>query len=394
MAPRPPSASRRRDGDTLPGPPGVGHAALGLPSPIRACLFDMDGVLTRTAELHTAAWKEMFDEYLRKRSLATGKPFVPFDAASDYDGYVDGKLRVDGARSFLASRGIHLPDGEETDPPDAETVSGLANRKDEIFVHLLRRDGVGTYDGSVRYVRAVRHAGLRTAVVSSSKHCHDVLVSAGIADLFDERIDGISRQRGPPGRQAGAGHVPRGGSCSRGHPGRGGRLRGCAFRRRGRTGGALRLRRRRRPHRASGRASPPWRRHGSDRSRRAPGAGVIQHPSFRVEPWALHETALTLDVLAQTESLFALSNGHVGLRGNLDEGEPHGLPGSYLNGFYELRPLPQAESRVWCARVEPDTRQRDERQAVPLARRRRAVRRALRRAAARTIACSTFVPGR
>lgn len=150
----------------------------------------MDGVLTRTAELHTAAWKEMFDEYLRKRSLATGKPFVPFDAASDYDGYVDGRLRVDGARSFLASRGIHLPDGEETDPPDAETVSGLANRKDEIFVHLLRRDGVGTYDGSVRYVRAVRHAGLRTAVVSSSKHCRDVLVSAGIADLFDERIDG------------------------------------------------------------------------------------------------------------------------------------------------------------------------------------------------------------
>lgn len=173
------------------GRSGKGRAPLGLPPSIRACLFDMDGVLTRTAKLHAVAWKQMFDEYLQRRSVATGERFVPFDAASDYDDFVDGKLREDGARSFLASRGIHLPEGGETDPPDAETVHGLANRKDELFADLLRQGRVETYDGSVRYVRAVRQAGLRTAVVSSSKHCRDVLASAGIADLFDGRIDGV-----------------------------------------------------------------------------------------------------------------------------------------------------------------------------------------------------------
>jgi beta-phosphoglucomutase family hydrolase len=181
----------RMNRDDLLGEPTGGHAALGLPSPIRACLFDMDGVLTQTAKLHCAAWKQMFDEYLRRRSLATGKPFAPFDAASDFEKHVDGRLRAAGARSFLTSRRIQLPDGEETDSPDAETVNGLAQRKDEIFVHLLQQDGAETFVGSVRYVRAVRRAGLRTAVVSSSKHCRDVLVSAGLSDLFDGRIDGV-----------------------------------------------------------------------------------------------------------------------------------------------------------------------------------------------------------
>ncbi|MDB4938422.1 MAG: Beta-phosphoglucomutase [Labilithrix sp.] len=164
--------------------------ALGLPPAIGACLFDLDGVLTRTAKLHAAAWKKMFDAYLQKRSRATGEPFVEFDAVRDYQSYVDGKLRVDGVRSFVASRGIQLAEGEEGDPPEAGTAYGLASRKDEIFVDLLRRTPVATFDGSVRYVRAARQAGLRTAVVSSSKHCREVLVSAGIADLFDAEIDG------------------------------------------------------------------------------------------------------------------------------------------------------------------------------------------------------------
>jgi beta-phosphoglucomutase family hydrolase len=151
----------------------------------------MDGVLTRTAELHAAAWKQMFDEYLRKRSRAGGQPFAAFDAESDYDDYVDGKLRADGARSFLSSRNILIPEGVENDPPDAETINGLANRKDEIFVRLLKERGAETYDGSVRYVRAVRKAGLSAAVVSSSKHCRDVLDAARIADLFDAMIDGV-----------------------------------------------------------------------------------------------------------------------------------------------------------------------------------------------------------
>jgi beta-phosphoglucomutase family hydrolase len=164
---------------------------LGLPDGIRGCLFDLDGVLTKTAKVHDAAWKEMFDAFLRDRSQRTGQPFVPFDPVKDYDEYVDGKPREDGTRSFLASRGIELPEGSEDDPPDAETVHGLSNRKNQIVLKRIRTDGVEAYEGSVRYVRAVRDAGLRRAVVSSSANAHDVLVAAGIEDLFEVRIDGI-----------------------------------------------------------------------------------------------------------------------------------------------------------------------------------------------------------
>src|SRR5262249_28760570 len=124
-----------------------------------------------------------------------------------------------------------------------------------------------------------------------------------------------------------------------------GRLRRCPFRRRSRKSGALRLCRRRRSRGSERRAPASWSRRRGDGSGSPSGEGMIQHPSFRVEAWSLHETSLSLDVLAQTESLFALSNGHLGIRGNLEEGEPHGLPGTYLNGFYELRPLPSAESQ-------------------------------------------------
>ena len=164
---------------------------LGLPDGIRGCLFDLDGVLTKTAKVHDAAWKEMFDGFLRDRAAATGQPFVPFDAVKDYDEYVDGKPRADGTRSFLASRGIELPEGSEDDPPDAQTVYGLSNRKNQIVLQRIRTDGVEAYEGSVRYVRAARDAGLRRAVVSSSANAHDVLVAAGIEDLFEARIDGI-----------------------------------------------------------------------------------------------------------------------------------------------------------------------------------------------------------
>lgn len=167
----------------------------GPPPRIRACLFDLDGVITQTAKLHRAAWKAMFDEYLRGRSRATGTPCVPFDASADYERYVDGKLRADGARSFLASRGIGLPDGQESDPSDATTVNGLASRKDEIFIDLLKQHGVEVYEGSIQYVRAVRQAGLHTAVVSASKHCRDIVAAARLADLFDVTIDGIVARR-------------------------------------------------------------------------------------------------------------------------------------------------------------------------------------------------------
>ena len=168
---------------------------LGLPDGIRGCLFDLDGVITKTALVHDAAWKEMFDAYLRERSKQTGEPFVPFDPVHDYDEYVDGKPRADGTRSFLASRGIDLPEGHDDDPPDAQTVNGLGNRKNVIVLRRIREDGVEAYPGSVRYVRAVRDAGLRRAVVSSSANCRDVLAAAHIEDLFEARIDGIVAER-------------------------------------------------------------------------------------------------------------------------------------------------------------------------------------------------------
>ena len=162
---------------------------------MRGCLFDLDGVLTQTAKVHDAAWKEMFDAYLRERAQRTGEPFVPFDPVKDYDEYVDGKPRPDGVRSFLESRGITLPDGQDDDPPSAETVHGLGNRKNEILLRRIREDGVQAYSGSVAFVRAVKDAGMPRAVVSSSANCRDVLIAAGIEDLFDARIDGLVAER-------------------------------------------------------------------------------------------------------------------------------------------------------------------------------------------------------
>jgi beta-phosphoglucomutase family hydrolase len=162
-----------------------------LPPGISACLFDLDGVLTQTAKVHAAAWKEMFDAYLRERSEQTGEPFRPFKIASDYVKYVDGKLRQDGVRAFLASRSISLPEGSAGDPPTALTVHGLGNRKNDLVLDLIRRRGVDVYEGSVRFVEAVRDAGLRRAVVSASKNCQAVLAAARIEHLFEVRVDGI-----------------------------------------------------------------------------------------------------------------------------------------------------------------------------------------------------------
>jgi beta-phosphoglucomutase family hydrolase len=161
---------------------------LGLPDGITACLFDLDGVLTQTAKVHAEAWKQTFDDYLRDRD---GDDFKPFDKVSDYDEYVDGLPRYDGVRNFLASRGIELPEGSPGDLEDRETICGIGNRKNNLVLKLIKRDGVEAYEGSVRFVKAARDAGLRRAVVSSSANCRDVLVAAGIEDLFEQRIDGL-----------------------------------------------------------------------------------------------------------------------------------------------------------------------------------------------------------
>src|SRR5437763_10647465 len=168
---------------------------LGLRDGMVACLFDLDGVLTQTAKVHAEAWKEMFDAFLRKRAQRTGAQFEPFDPVRDYDEYVDGKPRYDGVRSFVESRAIALEDGSPSDRPSAETVHGLGNRKNEIVLKLIHERGVEPYEGSVRYVHAAREAGLRRAVVSSSTNCRDVLAAAGMADLFDEIIDGVVADR-------------------------------------------------------------------------------------------------------------------------------------------------------------------------------------------------------
>ena len=162
---------------------------LGLPDAVTACLFDMDGVITQTAKVHDAAWKEMFDAFLREWSSAHDQPFVPFDPARDYDEYVDGKPRIEGVRSFLKSRGIDLPEGQESDKPGTQTLNGLGNKKNELFTVVLKRDGVQAYEGSVRYVNAAREAGLRTAIVSSSANTEAVLKAAGVASLFEVRVD-------------------------------------------------------------------------------------------------------------------------------------------------------------------------------------------------------------
>jgi beta-phosphoglucomutase family hydrolase len=159
---------------------------LGIPREITACLFDLDGVLTRTAQVHAAAWSEMFDAFLRERAERTGEAFVPFDPVLDYDEYVDGKPRNEGVRSFLASRSIELPEAD---------LAALGDRKNELVLALIAEQGVEAYEGSVRYVHAAAETGLRRAVVSSSANCRAVLEAAGIADLFEVRIDALVSER-------------------------------------------------------------------------------------------------------------------------------------------------------------------------------------------------------
>jgi beta-phosphoglucomutase family hydrolase len=175
----------------------------GLPAGVTACLFDMDGVVTQTALVHAAAWKDMFDKFLRQRAEQTGEKFVPFDSTKDYGDYVDGKPRLDGTRSFLESRGIKLPEGSPDDKPGTATINGLSNEKNDLVVEKIKTDGVKVYDDTIRYIKAVRAGGLHTAIVSSSANTVDVLKSAGISDLFDTRVDAqVAKQQNLKGKPA------------------------------------------------------------------------------------------------------------------------------------------------------------------------------------------------
>ena len=164
--------------------------AVGLDAGIRACLFDLDGVLTQTAAVHAAAWKQTFDDFLRAYDARTGADQPPFDEGADYERYVDGRTREDGVRGFLAARKIEVPEGGPDDSPGKESVYGIGAAKQQAFLKLLDKHGPQVFPGSVSYVRAARAAGLKCAVVTSSANCTAILDAAGIPDLFDATVDG------------------------------------------------------------------------------------------------------------------------------------------------------------------------------------------------------------
>lgn len=168
-----------------------------------AVLLDLDGVITDTASMHAACWKEMFDDYLKKRAAERGEIFRPFDPATDYRLYVDGKPRFDGVRDFLASRGITLPEGSPNDPPSAETVCGLGNRKNELINKIIERNGVKPYEGTVRLIHQLRDNGFKLGVVTSSQNCGTVLKAAKLEDCFDMLVDGnVAREEHLAGKPA------------------------------------------------------------------------------------------------------------------------------------------------------------------------------------------------
>jgi beta-phosphoglucomutase family hydrolase len=168
-----------------------------------AVLFDLDGVITATAKVHAACWKKAFDEFLQKRAAEKGEDFQPFDIKADYEEYVDGKPRDEGVRSFLKSRQIELPQGHPDDPPDRKTVAGLGNRKTKLFEQALKEGGVDVYEGSIEWLKQLRRKGIKTAIVSSSKHCKMIIEAAGISELFEARVDGkVSEELGLKGKPA------------------------------------------------------------------------------------------------------------------------------------------------------------------------------------------------
>lgn len=176
---------------------------LGLPDSIHAFLFDLDGVLTQTAKVHAAAWKDMFDSFLSAEAERDGTPFVPFDAGADYDTYVDGRPRLDGTRAFLESRGIELPEGNPDDAPGTRSVQGLSNLKNDTVLRMIKEQGVEAYGGSLEYVRRLEALGVPRAVVSSSANCREVLHAAGYDGLFEVIVDGIvAHDEGLPGKPA------------------------------------------------------------------------------------------------------------------------------------------------------------------------------------------------
>jgi alpha,alpha-trehalose phosphorylase len=322
-----------------------------------AVLFDLDGVLTTTRAVHAAAWKYSFDEFLAGWDAQHGSTTARFDDSADYANHVDGKPRQDGVRDFLASRGIHLPEGQPDSPPDEKSVWGLGNRK-QLLVEERLAHGVEVFPGSVAWVRELRDAGIKTAVVSSSRNCAAVLGYAGIADLFDTRVDGDTtlelQLAGKPAPDTFLEAARRLGV----DPGRAivveDALAGVEAGRAGAFGLVLGVDR---AGDAAGLIA-----HGADivvddlgellnapidRVHRLLAAAkriIAATGDYPIEAWRLVERAYNPEFVEQTETLFALSNGYLGMRGSFEEGEPSYQPGTLLNGFHETWPIVYPET--------------------------------------------------
>ena len=335
------------------------------PQDFDAVLFDLDGVLTTTRTVHAAAWKRTFDEFLGAWDAERGSTSAPFDERSDYAAYLDGKPRQDGVRDFLASRGIELPEGGPDSPPQEESVWGVGNRKQLLVEDELERTGVEVFPGSVAWVRELRWTGLKTAVVSSSRHCAAVLAHAGIANLFDTRVDGetslelqlsgkpapdtfleAARRLGAPPERAVVVEDALAG-VEAGRAGKFGLVIGVD-----RDGHAADLA----AHGADlvvadlGEllAAPAEEVHrAGPRDHRLLVAArriVAATDDYPADPWRLVERRYNPDYIEQTETLFALSNGYLGIRASFEEGEPSFRPEALLNGFHETWPIVYPES--------------------------------------------------
>ncbi len=333
-------------------------------SEIDAVLFDLDGVLTTTRAVHAAAWKDTFDAFLTDWDAEHGSTTAPFNDVDDYVAYVDGKPRQDGVRDFLASRDIQLPEGEPTSSRDEVSVWGLSNRKQELVEAELERLGVEVFPGSIAWVREIREAGLRTAVVSSSRNCSSVLEYAGISNLFDERVDGATAlELGLPGKPAPdmfleaarrLGVSPERSvvvedALSGVEAGKAGGFRFVIAVDRDGHADALT---------AAGadvvvddlsellsspdaqvhRAGPPEHRLLAAAKRILAASG-----DYPTDPWRLVERGFNPEYVGQTETLFAVSNGYLGIRGAFEEEKPSFQPGTLLNGFHETWPIQYPE---------------------------------------------------
>lgn len=340
-----------------------------MPSPVAlhdfdAVLFDLDGVLTTTRTVHAAAWKRTFDAFLAGWDATHGTTTPPFDDRADYAAHVDGRTREEGVHAFLASRGITLPPGSPDSPPQEDSDWGLGNRKQLLVEEELERSGVEAFPGSVAWLREVREAGLRTAVVSSSRNCAAVLERAGIANLFDARVDGETiLELGLPGKPApdafleGARRVgvdPRRAVVVEDA------LAGVEAGRAGGFGLVVGVDRDQHadalaahgadvvvadladlladPDEVVHRAGPRWHRL-RDAARRIMAASTDVPP----DPWRMVEHGVHPATVEQTETLFALANGYLGIRGAFDEGAPAGRPATLLNGFHETWPISYPE---------------------------------------------------